>query len=334
MRIAVFGAGAIGSYYGAGFAKGGAEVHLIARGAHLEALRKNGLTLVSEDGTETLRLPATDDPATIGPVDAVIVAVKSYDTLAVVDAVGPLLRRAPSTGSGLGPVTWAPESGATAVVSLQNGVENEEVIASAIGGGHVIGGSAYIFATIRSPGVVFASGPRDIVLGEWSEAAPEGRLDALVEAARAGGIPVEGVADIRAAKWEKYTLLTALSAMTAGTRLPLGELRRSSAAMAMLRSLMVETWAVGRARGVALDGDVVDRQFARVAGQESDATSSLYGDLVSGHRMEVEALQGYAVRLARTLGVDTPYLDAAYAMLEPWALRNELRADERPPLPA
>ncbi len=334
MRIAVFGAGAIGCWYGAGFARGGAEVHLLARGAHLEALRRDGLTLVSAAGTEQFRLPATDDPGAIGPVDVVLVAVKSYDTPAVVAALGPLLREAPRHGPGSEAAPWAPGTGATAVISLQNGVENEDTIASAIGAGHVIGGSAYIFAAIREPGVVVASGPLAIVLGEWADAPPPGRLETLIATAGAGGIPVEAAPDIRVAKWEKFTLLAALSAMTAGTRLPLGELRRSPAAMAMLHALMTETWEVGRATGVDLPDDLVDRQFARVAAQAADETSSLYRDLVTGHRMEVESLQGYVVRLARSCGVAVPYMEAAYAMLQPWSRRNDLPASDRPPLPS
>lgn len=330
LRIAVYGAGGIGAYYGAGLARGGADVHLIARGAHLEALRRGGLTLVTEDATETLRLPATGDPASIGPVDAVLVAVKSYDTADVARRLGPLVRG----GADPGGDAWAPGSGPTAVVSLQNGVDNEDRIAAAVGPRHVVGGSAYIFSVVREPGVVVASGPRDIVLGEWAADAPPGRLQAILDVARAGGIPAEAAPDIRVAKWEKFTLLAALSAMTAGARLPLGELRRSEAATAMLRSLMVETATVGRASGVALPDDVVDRQFARVAAQAADATSSLHQDLVTGHRMEVESLQGQVVRLARSLGVATPFMDAAYAMLQPWALRNDLAPTDRPPLPS
>lgn len=335
LRIAVFGAGAIGAYYGAGFARGGAEVHLIARGAHLDALRRNGLTVVADDATETFALQATDQPASIGPVDAVLVAVKSYDTDVAAASIAPLLRPAPPARTGDGSRGWRPGSGATAVISIQNGVANEDRIAALIGPGHLIGGATYIFAKVSEPGVVLATGPRTMVLGEWEAEAPPGRLDVLLAIARAGGVPVEAAPDIRVAKWEKYTLLTALSAMTAGTRLPLGELRRSEAAMGMLRSLMVETWSVGRAAGVALPVDVVDRQFARVAVEASgDSTSSLYTDLVTGHRMEVEALQGHLVRLARHLGVATPNMDAAYAILQPWSLRNELPSGERPPLPS
>ena len=170
MKFAVFGAGGVGAYYGAGFARGGAQVDLIARGAHLDALRRNGLTIETAEGTEHHRLRATDDPDEIGPVDAVLFCVKSvrHD-----DRRGELRRL-------IGPVT--------AVVSLQNGIDNEAKIAEAVGWRHVLGGAAYIFAAVTSPGVVRASGPRSIVFGEWTGDTTTPRVQRILEAAAAGGI--------------------------------------------------------------------------------------------------------------------------------------------------
>jgi 2-dehydropantoate 2-reductase len=304
MRIAVFGAGGIGAYYGSGFAKGGAEVHLIARGAHLEALRGDGLTIETAEETTRQPLHATADPTDIGPVDVVLFCVKSYDTESAAAALGPLL----------GPDT--------AVVSLQNGIDNEARIAEAIGWKHVLGGAAYIFAAIRSPGVVVASGPRSIVFGEWTGGEPTPRVQAILDAAAAGGVGASTTADIQSAKWEKYVLLAALSAVSAATRLPLGEIRRSGAAVELLRDLMTEVWTVGRASGVALDDGLVGRQFALVMSQGDDSKASLQTDLASGHRMELDALQGATLRIGREVGVATPKMAALYAVLEPWAIRN------------
>jgi 2-dehydropantoate 2-reductase len=308
VRIAVFGAGGIGAYYASGFARGGAEVHLIARGAHLEALRRDGLTIETADGTARQHLHATADPVEIGPVDVVLFCVKSYDTETAAPALRPLLE---------------PE---TAVISLQNGVDNEAKIAAAIGWQHVLGGAAYIFAAVRSPGVVVASGPRSIVFGEWTGGDPSPRVQAILQAAAAGGVAATTTPDIQAAKWEKYVLLAALSAMSAATQLPLGDVRRSPAAVAMLRDLMTEVSAVGRASGVRLDDGLVDRQFALVMAQGDDSKASLQTDLVGGHRMEIEALQGATLRLGRELGVSTPNMAAAFAILEPWAIRNTARS--------
>ncbi len=304
MKLAVFGAGGIGSYYGAGFARGGAQVHLIARGAHLDAVRRGGLTVETPEGTEHQWIPATDDPAEVRPVDVVFVCVKSYDTAAAAELLRPLL----------GPDT--------AVVSLQNGIDNEAAIADVIGWQYVLGGAAYIFAEIRAPGIVVASGPRSIVFGEWQGDPDSARVRRIVEAAEAGGVGAVVSPNIRVGKWEKYVLLAALSAVSATTQLSLGEIRRSTSAVDLLRDLMAEVWAVGRASGVALDDGLVDRQHGLVMSQGDASRASLQTDLLGGRRMELDALQGATVRLGRELAVPTPKMAAAYAILEPWSIRN------------
>ena len=311
MRVAVYGAGALGAFYGARMSDGGAEVSLIARGANLTALRERGLTIVTPEGTTRHQLAATDNPATIGSVDVVLFCVKSYDTETAAARLGPLL------------------NAGTAVVSLQNGVDNEDKIAAAIGWPHVLGGSAYILAAVTQPGVVEASGPRAIVFGEWTGGEPSGRVQAILDVCTRGGIPARTTDDVRVAKWEKFTLLVAFSGMTASTGLSLGAIRESPAAVAMLRELMAETWRVGRAAGVPLADDLVDRQFALLDRQDYAASTSLLHDRLSGHRMELEALQGTVRRLGLEHGVATPMTDAAYAIIQPWALRNERPAADR-----
>ncbi len=315
MKVAVLGAGAIGSFYGARMSEGGADVTLIARGPNLAALRERGLTIVAPERTSEHRLAATDDPAEIGPVDVVLFCVKSYDTEPAAARLAPLLREG------------------TAVVSLQNGVDNEDKIAAAVGWERVLGGSAYILAAVRQPGVVEASGPRGIVFGEWSGGEPSGRVRSILEVCERGGVPATAAPDVRVTKWEKFTLLVAFSGMTAATGLPLGPVRDGPAGRAMLRDLMTETWAVGRAAGVALADDLVDRQYALLDSQEDGASTSLRHDRLGGHRMELEALQGTVRRLGRQHGIPTPATDAVYAILEPWARRNARPADERPPIP-
>ncbi|HXG26903.1 MAG TPA: 2-dehydropantoate 2-reductase [Candidatus Binatia bacterium] len=309
-RIAVMGAGAVGGYLGARLASV-ADVHLIARGEHLRAIRERGLTIVTPHGERSIvRLEATDDASTIGPVDVVLFLVKSYDTDAAAHAIAPLLHDD------------------TAVISLQNGVDNEDRIAAVIGDRHVLGGAAYILAAIQEPGVVRSNKAR-LVLGERQPGPPSERLRSFAGLANAaGGIDARLVDDIRTAKWEKYVLLVAFSAMTAATQLTVGDLRRSPAAVAMLRSIMEEAWSVGRALGVDLPGDLVDRQHALILAQDDDEGSSLRHDLLIGHRMELEALQGTLRRLGRRTGIPTPWTDAAYAILEPWAIRNERAAND------
>ncbi len=308
MKVAVFGAGAVGGYLGACLARGGAEVSFIARGAHLAAMRERGLTLVTPAGERSnVAVTATDDPAEIGPVDIVLFLVKSYDTGAAAPRLLPLI------GEGTG------------VISLQNGIDNEARIAAAIGEDYVLGGAAYILAAIEAPGVV-RSGHARIVVGELLPGPPSERVTRFVEAANAGGgIEAQAGMDVRVTKWEKYVLLVAFSAVTAASQLTVGDIRGSEAASAMLRAIMAEAWSVGRAIGIPLADDLVDRQHALVLKQKDDEGSSLRHDLLTGHRMELEALQGTLRRLGRETGIETPWTDAAYAILQPWAIRNERR---------
>jgi 2-dehydropantoate 2-reductase len=314
LRVAVFGAGAIGSFYGARLSDGGASVSLIARGRRLEAIRERGLTITTPIVTRTYTLPATDDPAAVGPVDIVLFTVKSYDTTDAAERLRPLLHAT------------------TGVISLQNGIDNEDRIAEVIGREHVLGGAAYILAAVREPGVVEAGGPLAMVIGELDGGPPSDRIRAVLDIADRAGLAVRPAEDIRVALWEKYTLLVAFSAMTGTVRLPIGAIRESAAATEMLRMLMAEVWAVGRAEGVPLADALVDRQMGLLLAQDAAGTTSLYHDLVGGHRMELEALQGTAIRLARRHGIATPALDAAYAILQPWAMLNERAAVEPTPV--
>jgi 2-dehydropantoate 2-reductase len=316
LRVAVYGAGAVGSYYGARLADGGADVALIARGRQLDALRSKGLTLVEPEGTRSYRPAATDDPGEIGPVDVVLFTVKSYDTVEAAGRLGPLLRED------------------TAVISVQNGIDNEDRIAAVTGAQHVLGGAAYILAAVREPGIVEAAGPRGIVIGELVPGPPTDRVRAIVAAGERAGLDVRASDDVRVAIWEKYVLLVAFSAMTGATRLPIGPIREAPAARAMLQAIMAEVWAVGRASGVPLADDLVERQMTLLTSQHADATTSLYHDLVAGHRTELEALQGAAIRIGCEHGVATPSIDAAYAILQPWAIRNEGPVDDRRPVTA
>ncbi|MEO5703839.1 MAG: 2-dehydropantoate 2-reductase, partial [Candidatus Limnocylindrales bacterium] len=311
MKVAVFGAGAVGGYLGACLARGGADVSFIARGAHLEAMRERGLTLVTPEGERShADVKATDDPAAVGEVDVVLFLVKSYDTESAARRLPPLI------GEGTG------------VLSLQNGIDNEAKIAAVVGAEHVLGGAAYILAAIEAPGVV-RSGHARIVVGEMEPGPPSERVTRFVEAANAGGgIDAQAGTDVRVTKWEKYVLLVAFSAVTAASQLTVGDIRGSEAASAMMRAIMAEAWSIGRALGIPLADDLVDRQHALVLKQKDDEASSLRHDLLSGHRMELEALQGTLRRLGRETGIATPWTDAAYAILQPWAIRNE-RAPKR-----
>ena len=310
MKVAVFGAGGVGAYLGGRLAQAGADVHLIARGDHLAALRESGLRVESVAGDFEADLPATDDPADVGPVDFVVFTVKAYDTESVAAKLGPLL------------------GDDTAVITFQNGVDNEAVIADAVGREHVMGGVARIFSTIGEPGVIeHTGGPAEFVFGELDGSRSE-RAERFLEACeRAEGVEPELSTDVRVAIWEKAAFICAQSGMTAAVRLPLGEIRSVPASWAMYRRVIEEVVAVGRAEGVDLSDDTTERLVAFAEGLGGDAYSSLHYDLTHGKRMEVEALFGAVVRRAEEAGdgggVDVPMNEALYATLKPWAVRNE-----------
>jgi 2-dehydropantoate 2-reductase len=305
MKVAVFGVGGVGGYYGGRLALAGQDVHLIARGRHLAAIREQGLRVRSVRGDFQVSAPATDDPVGIGACDVVLFCVKSFDTAAAVRALPPLLGEQ------------------TAVVSLQNGVDNETVLADAIGARHVVGGASFIFAAIGEPGVIdHTGGPSSLSIGELDGTLSD-RVTALARACEEAGIPTDVPADIRVVLWAKYALICALAGMTATTRLPIGDIRTSPAAWRMYRALVEEVVAVGRAEGVPLPDGLVEGHVRASEGIDAGGRSSLYHDLITGHRMELEALHGTLTRLADKHGIAAPAAHAIYAILSPWASKVE-----------
>ncbi|MEF8857263.1 MAG: 2-dehydropantoate 2-reductase [Haloplanus sp.] len=305
MKFAVFGAGGVGGYVGARLADAGHEVQLIARGEHLDALQSSGLRVQSVAGGTTVDCPATDDPSEVGACDYVLFCVKSYDTREAAAKLEPLL------------------GANTAVVSFQNGVDNEAWLAAEIGDDHVAGGVAYIFSTIKDPGVVeHTGGPARFVFGELDgERTP--RIEALDDALSAAeGVEAVLAEDVRVELWRKFCLICAQAGMTATTRLPLGELRDTDASWTMYRRLMAEVSAVARAEGVDLPEAVVDEWSEFVQDLDPEMYSSLHYDLTHGKRLELDALHGSVVRHAADAGVDVPMNEAVNAILRPWADRT------------
>jgi 2-dehydropantoate 2-reductase len=305
MKVAVVGAGGVGGYFGGRLAVSGQDVTMIARGPHLEAIRERGLKVQSVKGDFTAVVPATGDAAEIGRCDVVLFCVKSYDTESAAARLGPLI--------GVD----------TAVVSLQNGIDNEDKLAAAVGAGHVIGGAAFIFSTISAPGVItHTGGPARMVFGEMNGSV-SARVKQLLAACQGAAIDSEVPADIRAVLWTKYAFICAVAGMTAALRLPLGEIRACSESWTMFARILTEVISLARAEGVPLPANVVEQQLAFAMGLDPGSFSSLHHDLVTGRRMELEALHGTAVRRGARLGVSMPACEAIHAILRPWALRNE-----------
>jgi 2-dehydropantoate 2-reductase len=305
MRIAVVGAGGVGGYFGGMLARAGHEVALVARGRHLEAIRERGLRVREPGGEFTVTVPAAADPAELGQSDVVLFCVKSYDTEPAAARLGPLI----------GPDT--------AVVSLQNGVDNEDTLAAAVGAAHVVGGAAFIFSSIAEPGtVVRAGGPARLAFGELSgDRTP--RVERLLAACRGAGIDAAVPPDIRVVLWTKFAFICATAGMTASVRLPLGEIRACPDSWQMFERILSEVAALARAERVTLDEDVVAQQLGFAGQLPPGSYSSLHHDLVSGRRMELETLHGTVVRRAARHDLAVPANQAVYAILRPWALRNE-----------
>ena len=302
MKIAVFGTGGIGGYYGARWAAAGEDVHFVARGAHLEAMRTHGLRINSPNGDLHIEpVQATDDPATIGPVDLVVVAVKLYDTEAVAQGCAPLL------------------GAETSVVSFQNGVTAVETLAAAVGAERVFGGTTYIMSVIEEPGVIRHTGRMArLVFGEL-DGRTTPRVQALLAACEMAGIDAVLTDDIQGLIWSKFTFLVALSGMTSLMRLPVGPIRSDPETRTLFRAAVDEAVAVARAKGAGLRDDMAERHMSTVDGLPAEVGSSMLYDLTHGKRLELPWLSGTVSRMGTELGVPTPVHDVVSAALKPYA---------------
>jgi 2-dehydropantoate 2-reductase len=299
MKIAVMGSGGLGGLYGARLAHAGCDVTFIARGAHLEAMRRDGL-LIENETLGNLHLPrvkATDDPAAAGPVDLVLIAVKLWSTEAAAQAVRPIV----------GPQT--------AVLSLQNGVTKDDILREVFGEQAVMGGVAYVATHVARPGVIRQTGKlQRLVFGEY-DGRRSARAETLLAALLRAGIQAELSADIRRTLWEKYSFLVGLSGTTATMRMPIGAIRSNPQTRAFLFDILKETVAVGRALGVALPENYAEDRLAFADSVPETMTSSMHHDLERGNPLEVEWLSGGVVKLGQKVGVPTPANRAVWDVL-------------------
>jgi 2-dehydropantoate 2-reductase len=302
MRIAVIGAGGVGGGFGAALAKAGADVTFVARGAHLAAMREHGLRVEGDRG-ETLIQPvqATDDPASIGPVDIVLFGVKLWDVETAGEQIKPLI--GPHTG----------------VIPLQNGIDASDRLLPILGAGHVMAGTVSISATIARPGVIRQTGTfMTLTFGE-RDGGTSPRAEAFRAICQTAGFDVLLSANIAVPIWEKFVLLTAMSGGTAITRMAIGKLRDDPDIFSLFENLARETEAVGRAEGVALPNEVVATQIAMIRSTPPSARASMAIDLSRGNRLELPWLAGKVVALGRKHGVPTPVNATVFAALKPYA---------------
>lgn len=300
MRVAVFGTGGVGGYFGGRLAQAGTPVSFIARGTHLDAMRRDGLRVESVRGDFHLdRVDATADPAEVGEVDLVIVAVKTWQLPEVGEAIRPLL----------GPDT--------AVLTLQNGVDAPSVLGAIVGRERVVPGVARIFSAVGAPGLIrHVGGPASITFGE-ENGQPSARVDRLRDALRDAGVAAEVPDDVQAALWEKFIFVVPMGGLGALSRAPVGVLRSIPETRRLLEEAMREIEAVAAARGIGLDAGIVERTLGLVDAQPEAGTTSLQRDITAGRRSELDAWTGAVVRLGAEAGVPTPLNGMIYHALLP-----------------
>jgi 2-dehydropantoate 2-reductase len=300
MKIAAIGAGGVGGYFGARLAQAGHDVSFIARGKHLAALQKDGLTLKSPHGDARLPIKVYEKAADIGPVEVVIFAVKLWDTASAAESIRPLLAKG------------------GVVIPFQNGVESIDALRKVFPKEQVLGGSAYIATRIAAPGVIEHIGQMArMVFGPLMDSQrpiAEKFLSALKDAK----VNAELSDDVVRANWEKFVSLVGLSSATAISRAPVGVVRGDADLRRLLEAAMRETWALGRAKGVKLPDDFVDTRMAWVESLPAEMKASLAHDLEAGGKLEAPWLCGAVGRMSREMGLEAPVNATVYAALKPY----------------
>jgi 2-dehydropantoate 2-reductase len=302
MRILIVGAGALGGLYGALLARTGNDVALLARGAALDALRSDGLTLESPKyGSFTAPVTVISDPADAGDLDLIFLAVKAYDLESTARQIAPLVR-----------------DGVT-VVAVQNGIEHPRQLAAILGESAVLPGVVIVSATVTKPGTVtHVGGPGLIQLGDTGPSNPE-RLERIAAVFRETGVPVETYPDLWPKLWTKFGFIAGMSGVTALTRLTLAQIFSVPETRALYRDCIAEVVAVAGASGAELPNSLPDNAIAMVESQHPmPERGSMAYDLLAGRRLEIETLNGSVVRLGEALGVPTPINRVITAALLPY----------------
>lgn len=263
---------------------------------------REGLAVQSALGDFHLRpVKATSEPGSVGVVDVVLFAVKSWDSEGAARAIRPMV----------GP--------RTAVISLQNGVEKDDVLRASLPDGNVLGGVCYIASHIARPGVIVHTGTmQKLIFGDNDGRCSE-LASAFVHLCRSAGIDAEVRTDIERAIWEKFVFLVGLSATTTAMRLPIGRVRSHPESRRLLLEVMQEVVSVARAKGVPIEAGYADNRLAFCDGLPAEMTSSMHKDLERGGRLELDWLSGSVVRLGASLAVPTPANRVIHSLLAPLA---------------
>jgi 2-dehydropantoate 2-reductase len=300
MRILIMGSGGVGGYFGGRLQQGGADVTFVARGRHLAAMQKDGLKITSPRGDAQLKVKAVEQPADAGPVDLVMFGVKLWDT----DGACAQLK--------------STMEGGAAIIPFQNGVEAIERLRKSFPKEQVLGGSAYIASRISAPGTIEHIGQMERLQFGALMDSQRPVAERFLAIAKKSGINAEISDDIVRSNWEKFVFLVALSTATAATRQALGVVRSDPDLRWMMEQAMRETWTVGRARGVKLADDFVEKAMQRADALPPEMKASMAHDLDAGNRLEAPWLCGAVARMAREAGVPAPVNATVYAALKPF----------------
>ncbi len=303
MNIAVMGTGGVGGYFGGLLARAGNDVTFVARGPHLQAIKKNGLRVESaNDGDFTAHGNALEDTSEVGPQDLVIFTVKMYDNEDAIDAIRPFM---------------GPDS---LVLTLQNGIDNGKQLVDVFGKERVLIGSCYMEGRIKEPGVVTQGGPGMASFGELEPGITE-RCEKLLAVFQEANWRVELQENMPGMLWKKFSYLAGSAAVGAATRTLFGEMRSIPETREIIRGAIAEILEVGRASGAPIMEDSLEWCLTSLDNFPATGMSSLGKDFLEGRPVELDGLTGTAIRMAREIGVPTPINDTLYGILKPWALR-------------
>ena len=305
MRIAVMGAGSIGGFFGAMLARAGNQVTLVTRGGHLQAILDAGLEVIRDDERFTVRCPddigATDDPLRVGPVDLLLLTVKTYHNQQAIPAMLPMV------------------GAETLVLCLQNGIDSYQAVELHVGRDKTLPGAAYIEASMAGPGVVKQTGRVvRIVFGEL-DATDSERGRRVLETLENAGIPAQFTQDIHQTLWSKFLFIATMAGVTTLSRQTMAQLLPRPEWREVILGCMREIESVGRAAGVALAPRIVEETIEYIEASLEQMHASMHADVLAGRPLELEALNGAAFRAGNATGVATPINDVIYAMLKPYA---------------
>ena len=301
MKIAVMGTGGMGGYYGGYLAAAGCDVTFIARGEHLAAIQKNGLSLKGDNGDIHINpTPAMDDPGSIGPVDVVLFCVKLYDVETAAELIQPLIKKD------------------TIVISFLNGIDGPERLAKIIGKQHVIGGAAYASAVIEAPGIVRYKGTK----GHFKIGYLDGRANQDLKEFQNlySGTPIECEIsdDILATLWDKFILLATNSGLSCMCRQPVGIIYNDPDLLELAMAMMREVESLAIAQHIKIDDEIIEKSVAWSKSAPTDLYASMYHDLRKGRPLELAGMSGFVATLGEQLKIATPCHKTVFACLKPY----------------